>query len=246
MSAAIAPGRLYGVGLGPGDPDLLTVRAVRVIQEAPVIAFFSKAGRRGNARKIVDRWMPAQCIELPLCYPVTTEIAVEDPEYAAQLAAFYEASAAAIAGHLRAGRDVAVLSEGDPLFYGSFMHLFVRLKADYRVTIVPGVTGMSGAWAAAQAPVAWGDDILVVLPGTLPLPVLAAHLTEADGAIIMKIGRNLAKVRAALTDTGLLARAIYVERATMDEQLVMPLAQKLDDAAPYFALVVVPGNGRRP
>jgi precorrin-2/cobalt-factor-2 C20-methyltransferase len=239
-------GRLYGVGLGPGDPELLTVKAVRIIQSAPVIAFFAKAGRRGNARRIVERWMPAECIEMPLCYPVTTEIAFDDPDYVAQLAAFYEASAAAIAAHLRAGRDVALLSEGDPLFYGSFMHLFMRLKAEFGVTIVPGVTGMSGAWAAAQTPVAWGDDVLIVLPGTLPPAALASRLADCNGAIIMKIGRNLAKVRTALADAGLLARAVYIERATMEEELVMPLAQKLDDFAPYFALIVVPGMGRRP
>ena len=246
MNDAIAAGRLYGVGLGPGDPELLTVKAVRIIQTAPVIAFFAKAGRRGNARRIVDRWMPAQCIEMPLCYPVTPEIAFDDPEYIAQLAAFYEASAAAIAAHLREGRDVALLSEGDPLFYGSFMHLFIRLRADHAVTIVPGVTGMSGAWAAAQTPVAWGDDVLVVLPGTLSPEALASRLRDCNGAIIMKIGRNLAKVRAALVNAGLLARAIYIERATMEEEIVLPLAQKLDDSAPYFALIVVPGIGRRP
>lgn len=246
MNHAIAAGRLYGVGLGPGDPELLTIKAVRIIRGAPVIAFFAKAGRRGNARKIVDRWMPADCIEMPLCYPVTTEIAFDHPEYIALLAAFYQASAEAIAVHLREGRDVALLSEGDPLFYGSFMHLFMRLKADFAVTIVPGVTGMSGAWAAAQTPVAWGDDMLVVLPGTLPQAALTSRLSDCDGAIIMKIGRNLAKVRAALASAGLLARAIYVERATMEEEVVVPLAQKLDDSAPYFALIVVPGMGRRP
>ena len=245
MSAPIA-GRLYGIGLGPGDPELLTVKAVRIIQGAPVVAYFAKAGRRGNARKIVDSWLPSPCVELPLYYPVTTEIAVGHPDYAARLSAFYASGAAAIAGHLRAGRDVALLSEGDPLFYGSFMHLFTRLKGDFAVTVVPGVTGMSGAWAAAQTPVAWGDDVLMVLPGTLPQTALIARLADCNGAVIMKIGRNLAKVRAALDEAGLLARAIYIERATMEEQVVLPLAQKRDDAAPYFALIVVPGMGRRP
>ncbi|MGA2793292.1 MAG: precorrin-2 C(20)-methyltransferase, partial [Roseiarcus sp.] len=159
-------GRLYGVGLGPGDPELLTVKAVRLIQAASVVAYFAKAGRRGNARKIVDRWLLRTCEELPLFYPVTTEIPFDDPRYAALLAAFYETSAEAIAAHLVAGRDVALLSEGDPLFYGSFIHLFVRLQARFPVTVVPGVTAMSGCLAAARAPVAWGDDVLTVLPGT--------------------------------------------------------------------------------
>jgi precorrin-2/cobalt-factor-2 C20-methyltransferase len=246
MSENNAAGRLYGIGLGPGDPELLTVKAVRIVQSAPVIAYFAKAGRRGNARKIVDCWMPSPCVELPLFYPVTTEIAFDHPEYVKQLSTFYESGAKAIAAHLREGRDVALLCEGDPLFYGSFVHLFARLKEDFAVTIVPGVTGMSGAWAAAQTPVAWGDDVLVVLPGTLPQAALVTRLADCNGAIIMKIGRNLAKVRDALACAGLIERAIYIERATMENEIVLPLAQKRDDLAPYFALIVVPGLGRRP
>jgi precorrin-2/cobalt-factor-2 C20-methyltransferase len=245
MTAA-PTGRLYGVGLGPGDPELLTVKAVRLIQAAPVVAYFAKAGRRGNARKIVDRWLAPNCEELPLYYPVTTEIAFEDPRYVAQRAAFYEISANDIAAHLMAGRDVALLSEGDPLFYSSFMHLFMRLKERFPVTIVPGVTGLSGCLAAAQAPVAWGDDVLTIAPGTLPLAALVDQLKGCKAAAIMKIGRNLAKVRAALDSAGLLDRAIYVERATMENEIIAPLAEKTDDEAPYFAMIIVPGRGRRP
>ncbi|WP_158815613.1 precorrin-2 C(20)-methyltransferase [Methylocapsa sp. S129] len=244
--SAPATGRLYGIGLGPGDPELLTVKAVRLIQAAPVVAYFAKAGRRGNARKIVDRWLVATYEELPLYYPVTTEIPFDDPRYVAELAAFYEASAKSIAAHLLAGRDVALLSEGDPLFYSSFMHLFVRLKERFPVTIVPGVTGMSGCLASAQTPITWGDDVLTILPGTLPAAALAQKLKGGDAVAIMKIGRNLAKIRAALTSAGLLDRAIYVERATMDNEIIAPLAQKIDDEAPYFAMVIVPGMGRRP
>ena len=239
-------GHLYGIGLGPGDPELLTVKAVRLIQAAPVVAYFAKAGRRGNARKIVDRWLCDTCEELPLYYPVTTEIPFDDPRYIAQLAAFYEASAEAITARLLAGQDVALLSEGDPLFYGSFMHLFVRLKERFAVTIVPGVTAMSGCLAAAKTPVTWGDDILTVLPGTLSLALLEGRLNGCNAVAIMKVGRNLAKVRAALAGAGLLDRAIYVERATMDNEVILPLAQKVDDEAPYFAMVIVPGLGRRP
>jgi precorrin-2/cobalt-factor-2 C20-methyltransferase len=244
--SAPATGRLYGVGLGPGDPELLTVKAVRLIQAAPVVAYFAKTGRRGNARKIVDRWLLDSCKELPLYYPVTTEIPFDDPRYIAELAAFYEWGAKSIAEHLVAGRDVALLSEGDPLFYGSFMHLFVRLKERFAVTIVPGVTAMSGCLSAAQIPVTWGDDALIVLPGTLPLASLVKRLDGCNAVAIMKIGQNLAKVRAALASAGLVDRAIYVERATMESEIVLPLAQKPDDDAPYFAMVIVPGAGRRP
>jgi precorrin-2/cobalt-factor-2 C20-methyltransferase len=242
----MSAGRLIGVGVGPGDPELLTIKAVRILREAPVVAYFAKAGRRGNARKIVDPWLTPANEELPLAYPVTTEIPVSDPKYRAALAAFYERSAERIAAHLSEGRDVALLSEGDPLFYGSFMHLFMRLKPRFATAIVPGVAGMCGAWGAAGLPMAWGDDVLVVAPGTLPFPDLVARLRVADGAAIMKIGRHLAKVREALRACEMLARAIYVERATMDNEIILPFAEKCDDSAPYFSMVLVPGAGRRP
>jgi precorrin-2/cobalt-factor-2 C20-methyltransferase len=239
-------GRLYGVGIGPGDPDLLTVKAVRVIGAAPVVAFFAKAGRRGNARGIVDCWLKPSHVELPLYYPMTTESHFDDPPYREALADFYEASAAAISEHLEAGRDVALLSEGDPLFYGSFMHLFIRLRGRFQVTIVPGVSSICGAWGAAAAAMTWGDDSLVVLPATLALEELIRRLALADAAVIMKIGRNFPRAKAALTKVGMADRAIYVERATMTAEAVMPLANKCDEAAPYFSMILVPGRGRRP
>jgi precorrin-2/cobalt-factor-2 C20-methyltransferase len=246
MTVSTPRGRLYGIGLGPGDPELLTVKAVRLIQAAPVISYFAKAGRRGNARGIVDRWLTGEATEIPLYYPMTTEHAFDSPVYVATLAAFYEASAGMLSAHLDAGRDVALLSEGDPLFYGSFMHLFIRLRGHYPVTLVPGVTGMAGCWAAAGEPMTWGDDVLAILPGTLPLASLIERLGAADAAVIMKLGRNFSKVRAAIDQAGLLARAIYVERGTMADEVVMPLAEKTTGHAPYFSLILIPGLGRRP
>jgi precorrin-2/cobalt-factor-2 C20-methyltransferase len=242
----MSAGRLIGVGLGPGDPELLTIKAVRVIRAAPIVAYFAKAGRRGNAREIVDRWLTPVNQLLPLYYPVTTEIPFDAPDYRSALAAFYQQSAERIAAHLREGEDVALLSEGDPLFYGSFMHLFVRLKGRFATMIVPGIPGMCGAWSAASMPIAWGDDVTMVAPGTLRLDELIARLKQADAAAIMKIGRNLAKVREALRICGMLPRAIYVERATTKQEIVMPLAERPDDLAPYFSMVLVPGEGRRP
>ena len=246
MSAAPPIGRLYGIGLGPGDPELLTVKAVRHLQTAPVVAYFAKAGRRGNARGIADQWINASSQELPLHYPVTTELPFAEPAYIAALAAFYEQSAETIAAHLLDGRDVALLCEGDPFFYGSFMHLYIRLKDRFAVTVVPGVTGMSGCWTSAGAPITWGDDILTVLPGTLPAAALTSRLRDSDAAVVMKLGSNFAKVRDAIRDAGLMERAIYVERGTMEAEIVMPLKDHTGDIAPYFAMVLVPGNGRRP
>ena len=239
-------GTLHGIGLGPGDPDLLTVKATRVLRDAPVVAYFAKAGRCGYARTIAANWMPTSCIELPLHYPVTTEIPFDHPDYADQLASFYAASAEMLASHLDAGRDVALLCEGDPLFYGSFMHLYIRLRTRYACRIVPGVTGMSGCWTATGEPITWGDDILTVLPGTLPATILRDRLATTDAVVVMKLGQNLPKVRAALVATGLAERAIYVERGTMASEVVMPLSEKGDDEAPYFAIILVPGQGRRP
>ncbi len=239
-------GRLYGIGLGPGDPELITVKAVRLIQAAPVVSYFAKAGRRGNARGIVHQWLTGTATEIPLHYPMTTEHAFDSPVYVATLAAFYEAAVGELSAHLDAGRDVALLSEGDPLFYGSFMHIFIRMRDRYPVTLVPGVTGMAGCWAAAGEPMTWGDDTLSVLPGTLPLAGLIERLGTTDAAVIMKLGRNFDKVRAAVDAAGLLARAIYVERGTMAEETVMPLAEKRTGPAPYFSLILIPGQGRRP
>jgi precorrin-2/cobalt-factor-2 C20-methyltransferase len=246
MSQMPTAGRLYGIGLGPGDPELLTVKAVRLIQAVPVVSYFAKVGSQGNARGIVDRWLTGEAMEIPLHYPMTTEHAFDSPVYVATLAAFYEAAAAALARQLDDGRDVALLSEGDPLFYGSFMHLYVRMRARYAVTLVPGVTGMAGCWAAAGEPMTWGDDSLTVLPGTLPIERLIERLGSADAAVIMKLGRNFVKARAAVSEAGLLSRAIYVERGTMAEQIVMPLAEKTTGPAPYFSLILIPGLGRRP
>ena len=244
--AEVRLGTFHGIGLGPGDPELLTMRAVRLIRETPVIAFFAKKGRRGNARTIVDSWLPAGIEEMPLEYPVTTEIPFADEAYVDALAGFYEISAARIGAILASGRDVALVCEGDPMFYGSFMHLFIRLKDRFRVKVTPGVTGMAGCWSAAAQPITWGDDILSVLPGTLGEADLAARLATTDAAVIMKLGSNFAKVRRAIAAAGLTDRAIYVERGTMAGEKVEPLKDRQDDTAPYFSLILIPGNGRRP
>ncbi|GEO97660.1 precorrin-2 C(20)-methyltransferase [Methylobacterium haplocladii] len=243
---AVATGTLYGVGMGPGDPELLTLKALRVLERAPVLVHFCKKGRRGNSRTIADAVVQDAAREFPLIYPYTTEIAPDHADYVTALAAFYDDAAARLADHLGAGRDVAILSEGDPFFYGSFMHLWRRLKGRFPIEVIPGVTGMSGCWTRAGTPITWGDDVLTVLPATLPADKLVARLAEADAAVIMKLGRHLPKVRAALSTTGLLARAVYVERGTMAGESIQPLAEKSDDKAPYFSMVLVPGEGRRP
>lgn len=238
-------GRLVGVGTGPGDPELLTLKAVRALSEADVVAHFAKCGRMGNARAIVAAHMRPGIIELPFGYPVTTEIAKDGAEYGRRITAFYEESAAAVAAHLDAGRNVAVLSEGDPLFYGSYMHLHVRLSERYPTEVVPGITAMSGCWSALGLPITQGDDILSVLPGTLTEDVLARRVCETEACVIMKVGRNLPKIRRALERAGRLGEAVYVERGTTAAMKTVRLCDKQDDEAPYFSIVLLPGwNGQ--
>ncbi len=239
-------GRLIGIGVGPGDPELITLKAIRSLEGADVVAYFAKAGNRSVARRIVAVHLRPGIEELPLLYPVTTEIPRHDPGYRAALRDFYDAAAQAVAAHLDAGRTVAAVSEGDPLFYGSYMHLHARLAFRYPTEIVPGVTGMSGCWSAVAMPIAQGDDVLAVLPGTLSEAELERRLAEADAAVVMKLGRNLPKVRRVLACTGRLDRAIYVERGTMADARMLPLAQKPDDDAPYFSIVLVPGWEEQP
>jgi precorrin-2/cobalt-factor-2 C20-methyltransferase len=234
-------GRLIGVGVGPGDPELVTLKALRALREADVVAYFAKAGHASHARTIVVAHLRAGAEELPLHYPMTTEHPKTAACYRDALAAFYDTAAATLARHLDAGRTVAVIAEGDPLFYGSYMHLHVRLAATYPAEIVAGVTGMSGCWSAAGAPIAQGDDVFAVLPATLSADELERRLADCDAAVVMKLGRHLPKVRRALEKTGRLVRAIYVERGTMADAAMMRLADKKDDEAPYFAVVLVPG-----
>ncbi|QDZ01617.1 precorrin-2 C(20)-methyltransferase [Nitratireductor mangrovi] len=234
-------GRLIGVGTGPGDPELLTLKAARAIAEADVVAHFAKKGNSSNARRTVASLLRPDVIELPLLYPVTTEIATSENGYKSQISCFYEEAAASVAGHLSEGRTVAVLSEGDPLFYGSYMHLHVRLADRFATEVIPGITAMSGCWSQGGVPIVQGDDVLTVLPGTMRGEELSRRLGDTDAAIIMKVGRNLAKIRAALAEAGKLGEAIYVERGTMENSYVTRLADKADDDAPYFSIVLVPG-----
>jgi precorrin-2/cobalt-factor-2 C20-methyltransferase len=245
IAGTASGGTLYGIGVGPGDVRYLTLRAATLVRDVDVVAFFAKRGLQGNARGIVDPLIETGRSELRLEYPVTDEIPPEDPSYQRQIGRFYEESGAALMELLRQGKSVGLLAEGDPFFYGSFMHMWRRLEGDFPVEIVPGVTGMSGCWTRANAPITWGNDILSVLPGTLGEEQLTRRLAETDAAVIMKVGKNLAKVRRAVEAAGLLSRAIYIERGTMQGEQIMPLSECPDGRGPYFSMVLIPGQGRR-
>ncbi|MBB3346563.1 precorrin-2 C(20)-methyltransferase [Sphingomonas sp. BK069] len=241
----MSAGTIHGVGLGPGAADLMSVRADRLVRGARHLAFFRKRGRPGHARRLVEGMLRADVVEYAMEYPVTTELSVSDPAYNAQLAAFYAESAAHLAALARAGEEVVVLCEGDPFFYGSFMHLHARLAGVVPVAVVPGVTGMSGAWTASGAPITWGDDVLTVATATLPEAELTRRVRDTDALVVMKVGRHLPKLRRALAAAGREDAAWLVEHAAMPEQRVVPLAEA-GETAPYFAIVLVHGQGRRP
>jgi precorrin-2 C20-methyltransferase/precorrin-3B C17-methyltransferase len=237
-------GRLYGVGVGPGDPELITRKAARLIAAADVIAYHAGPGKDSNARRTAVGLFPPGVIEEQLTYPVTTGATDHPGGYAGALADFYEQSAARLAVHLEADRDVVLLAEGDPLFYGSYMYMHDRLAPRYETEIVPGVPAFAAAAAAAASPLSRQDDIVTVLPGTLPEPELARRLADTDAAIILKLGRTFPAVRRALAAAGRLDHALYVERASMPRQRWLPVAEVDAATVPYFSLIVVAGDSR--
>jgi precorrin-2/cobalt-factor-2 C20-methyltransferase len=238
-------GRVICAGLGPGDPELLSVKADRLVRGARQVAHFRKAGRPGQARRIVEGMLHPDAAEYPMEYPVTTELPFDGVDYNTALAGFYDMWADRLVA-LCAGGDVVVLCEGDPFFYGSFMHLHARLQGRVEVEVVPGIPGMVGCWHATGLPVTWGDDVLTVLMGTMAEDDLVSHMLRADALAVMKTGRNLPRVRRALARAGRLDQAWLIERGTMPGQRVARLADVAATDCPYFAIVIVHGHGRRP
>ncbi|YCK37327.1 precorrin-2 C(20)-methyltransferase [Actinomadura sp. ATCC 39365] len=238
-------GRLYGVGLGPGDPELVTVRTARLIGEADVIAYHAARHGRSIARSIALPYMREGQIEELLLYPLTTETTDHPGGYQGALDDFYADCAERLAAHLDAGRTVVVLAEGDPLFYGSYMHMHKRLAHRYPTEVVPGVTSVSAAAAVLGRPLVERDEVLTVLPGTLPAQVLAERLRDTDSAAVLKLGRTFGKVRDALAEAGRLDDAWYVERATMGAERVAPLKDVDPDGVPYFSLALLASPAER-
>jgi precorrin-2 C20-methyltransferase / precorrin-3B C17-methyltransferase len=238
----ISRGTLFGVGLGPGDPELVTVKAARIIGEADVVAYHSARHGRSIARGIAEPYLRPGQTEEHLVYPVTTEATDHPGGYAGAMEDFYNAATQRIAGHLDAGRDVALLAEGDPLFYSSYMHLHTRLTQRFNAVIVPGVTSVSAASAAIATPLVAGDEVLSVLPGTLPPDELARRLADSEAAVILKLGRSYPAVREALSAAGQLDAALYVERASTAAQRVLRAADVDHTSVPYFSLALLPGG----
>ncbi|MFI6683156.1 precorrin-2 C(20)-methyltransferase [Streptomyces sp. NPDC050485] len=235
-------GRLYGVGLGPGDPSLMTLRAVEAIAEADVVAYHSARHGRSIARSIAAKHIRADHIEEKLVYPLTVETTDHPGGYRGALNDFYEEASARLAEHLDAGRTVAVLAEGDPLFYGSYQHMHKRLAHRYPTEVIPGVTSVSAAAARLGEPLVEAEEVLTILPGTLPEEELTARLAATDSAVVMKLGRTFTKVRRALERSGRLEEARYVERATMAGERTGQLTDIDPESVPYFSVAVLPSR----
>ncbi|WP_433206248.1 precorrin-2 C(20)-methyltransferase [Nocardia sp. CA-107356] len=237
----MSDGKLWGVGLGPGDPELVTVKAARVIAEADVIAFHSARHGRSISRGIAAPYMRAGQLEEHLVYPVTTETTDHPGGYQGAIDDFYEQAAERLAAHLAAGRSVALLAAGDPLFYSSYMHMHRRLADRFEAEIIPGITSVSAASAALGTPLVEGEQVLTVLPGTMPADELTRRLRDTDAAAIMKLGRTYPGVRRALSDSGRLADAYYIERASSTRERVLAAADVDDADVPYFSITLIPG-----
>jgi precorrin-2/cobalt-factor-2 C20-methyltransferase len=224
-------GAAYGVGVGPGDPELITVKALRLIRSAGVVAYLAPEGGESFARAVVAQHLTARQTEIPIVVPME----------AARFPAMevYDAAARTIGAHLRRGEDVAILCQGDPFFYGSFMYLFERLAPDHRVEVVPGVSSLTACAAVSGLPLAGRNDVLAVIPAPLDEQVIEERLAAAPAAAIIKLGRHFAKVRRVLDRLGRTEQAWYVERATLPSQRVLRLADVAADAVPYFAMVLV-------
>jgi precorrin-2/cobalt-factor-2 C20-methyltransferase len=224
-------GTLYGLGVGPGDPDLVTVKALRVLRGLPVIAYPAPDEGASFARSVVASHLSPAQTEIAIRVPMTRPVA--------QAQAIYDHAAIEIAGHLEAGRDVGVLCQGDPFFYGSFIQVFERLVARFSVQVVPGVSSLTACAAAANLPLMTRDQILTVLPATLGEPALEKRLRQAEAAAILKLGRHLPKVRRVLNRLQLSARATYIEHASLADQKILPLGAADPASAPYFSMILV-------
>lgn len=237
-----AKGRLFGLGVGPGDPELITLKALRLLKSAPVVAYHAAKGKKGNALTIVEEYLSPEQRLLPLIYPVTTEKLPAHMNYEQVVSNFYSDITEQIASHLDRGQDVAVIAEGDPFFYGSFMYIHDRLADRYETQVVPGICSVLGASAVLGAPLVYRNQTLSVLSGVMSAGELKDRLASTEAAAIMKLGQNLDKVRTVLRELGLMDRALYIERATMANQRIVPLAEVNGGDCPYFSIVLVPGQ----
>ena len=227
-------GRLYGLGIGPGDPELITVKALRLLRSADVVAYpISDKNKQGLARSIVIEYIQPQQVQVPLYFPFKLEQSSQP---------YYDIAAETLAEHLKLGRDVVVLCEGDPFFYGTFMYIYNRLCDRFPTEVVPGISSMMASAAALGVPLTYRNDVYMVLSSILPAEVLKEKLAVADAAVFIKLGKHFEKVVGVLKELGLYDRAKYIEKATTDRQKILAIADVNPSEVPYFSMIIVPSQ----
>jgi len=227
-------GILYGLGLGPGDSDLVTIKAAAVMRDVPIIVYVTpvREGKTGAsfARSIAEPHLFGKKTEIPIAIPM-----LDDPTLGRKI---YDKVSKEIASYLDSEKNVAVLCEGDPLLFGSFMYLLDRLKDAYTVLTVPGVSSLSAAAAAANLPLVSRHQTITLLPATLSESEIRNRLHEGESAAILKLGKNIAKVKKVLSDLGRLQDALYIEQASMKGEKILPLSDAPNNS-PYFSIVLL-------
>ncbi|MCX5962290.1 MAG: precorrin-2 C(20)-methyltransferase [Cyanobacteria bacterium] len=226
-------GKLYGIGLGPGDPELLTLKAYRILRSVPIVVYPMSPDGRCISRSIVAEYLQPHQIEMPMVLPFK-------PGESSQPG--YQLMADKMAIHLAQGQDIAVLCEGDPFFFGTFMYLYNRLNDRFPTEMIPGVSSVMASANMLGAPLTYRNDVFMALSGTLDAEILRSRLLMADAAVLMKLGRNFVKVYGVLESLNLLDRALYIERATMKEQRIIPIREVDSTQVPYFAMIVIPSE----
>ncbi|MEM1171956.1 MAG: precorrin-2 C(20)-methyltransferase [Cyanobacteria bacterium P01_H01_bin.35] len=226
-------GKLYGLGIGPGDPELLTLKAHRILTTVPIIAYPTSENGKSLARAIAAEFIHSDQIEIPMSLPFSFKESSQP---------YYDKAAEQIGEYLKVGQDVAVLCEGEPMLYGSFMYIFQRLSGQFPTEVVPGISSTLASAAMLGVPLTYRNDVLSIIPATLDEVKLRDRLTVADAAIIIKLGRHFAKVRKILDESGLLHRAFYIERATQTEQKIIPITEVEPTEVPYWSLILIPSQ----
>jgi precorrin-2/cobalt-factor-2 C20-methyltransferase len=225
-------GHLYGIGIGPGDPELMTLKALRLLRTVPVLAYPVSFGK-SLARSIVAEYLPEGQIEIPMLFPFKIDESAQP---------YYDSAAEKLAEYLSAGQDVVVLCEGDPFFYGTFMYLYTRLSERFPTQVVPGVSSVMASASALGVPLTYRNDAFMVLSAILPAEELLPKLAVADAAVIIKLGKHFTKVYEVLKQLGLAERAKFIEKATMQNQRIVPLNEVDPTTVPYFSLIMIPSQ----
>ncbi|RCL02651.1 MAG: precorrin-2/cobalt-factor-2 C20-methyltransferase [Candidatus Tokpelaia sp. JSC188] len=234
-------GKLYGIGVGPGDPELITLKALKALAKTNIVAFHQAEGKKSNALTIAECWIKRHQQLLPFVYPTTTEILSPHENYEFILADFYEKISKELRYYLDNGKTIAILAEGDPLFYSSFMYIYNRIGNEYETEVIPGITSVSASASALGVPLCYRNQTFTVLSGVLDQLTLEKRLAVGEAFAIIKLGRNLDKVRTAIYNAGLIKRALYIERATMASERIISLCAAATESSPYFSLVLIPG-----